>query len=82
MQVVYEDASREEAHSVNLCRLHQVGFDGSGATAPAPAVAAVHDVTLANRSARPIQQVLISPAAAGEWGDATGWLKRRLGVCL
>jgi hypothetical protein len=69
MQVVYEDASREEVHAVNLCRLHQVTFDGSGATMPPPAVAATHEVTIANRSARPIQQVLISSAAAGDWGD-------------
>lgn len=69
MQAVYEDASREETHAVNLCRQHQVSFDGSGATMPPPALTATHDVTIANRSARPIQQVLISPAAAGEWGD-------------
>lgn len=67
--VVYEDASREEAHHVNLCRQHQIGFDGSGATMPAPALAAVHDVTIANRSGRPIQQILLSPTAAGDWGD-------------
>lgn len=67
VQVVYEDASREEAHGVNLCKQRQVAFDGSGAKAPA--AAPVRDVTLVNRSARPIQQVLISPADAGDWGE-------------
>ncbi len=69
VQAVYEDASREEMHAVDLCRLRQIGFDGSGATMPPPAVAATHDVTIANRSARPIQQVLLSSSAAGDWGD-------------
>ena len=64
---VYEDASREEARAVNVCRTRQIAFDGSGAKAPAASPA--HDVTLINRSARPIQQVLISPSDAGDWGD-------------
>jgi hypothetical protein len=71
LQVVYEDASREETHAVNLCRLHQVGFDGSRASMPAPTVAVTHDVTIANRSPRPIQQVLISPAAPRSGATST-----------
>jgi hypothetical protein len=67
VQVVYEDASREEQKRVNACRLHQIGFDGSAAVAAA--AAPVREVTLANRSARPIQQVLISPSDAGDWGE-------------
>ncbi len=67
VQVVYEDASREETHAVNVCRTRQLAFDGSGASPPA--AAPVHDITIANRSQRPIQQVLISPTDAGDWGE-------------
>lgn len=67
LQVVYEDASREEAKGVNVCKTHAITFDGSSAAAPPPS--AEHDVTLENRAARPIQQVLISPTDAGDWGD-------------
>jgi len=67
VQVVYEDASREETKGVNVCRQHLLAVDGSGAKAPAEAPE--HAVTLANRSARPIQQVLISPSDAGDWGE-------------
>ncbi len=66
VQAVYEDASREETKGVNVCRAHMIAFDGSAATAP---LAATHEVTLANRAARPIQQVLISPSDAGDWGE-------------
>lgn len=68
LQAVYEDASREELHGVNVCKLHAVAFDGAAAV-PAPAVSATHEVTLANRAPRPIQQVFISPSDAGDWGD-------------
>ena len=67
VQVVYEDASRETARAVDVCREHELSFDGSHATAPAQAPA--HLVTIANRSARPIQQVLISPSDAADWGE-------------
>jgi hypothetical protein len=66
IQVVYEDASREEAKSVNVCQGRQLAFDGSTATATAPAT---HEVVIANEADRPIQQVLISPSASGEWGE-------------
>jgi hypothetical protein len=65
-QVVYEDASREEIKGVNVCRAPVLAFDGSAAAAPK---LATHEVTIANRADRPIQQVLVSPSAAGEWGD-------------
>ncbi len=68
IQAVYIDASREELHGTDLCRLHQITFDGTAAT-PAPTLTATHEVTLANRAPRPIQQVLISSADAGDWGD-------------
>jgi hypothetical protein len=67
VQVVYEDGSREESKAVNVCRTHLLAFDGSGATAPAQAPA--RDVEIANRAGRPIQQVLISPTDAGDWGE-------------
>jgi hypothetical protein len=67
VQVVYEDASHEEAKGVNICRQHTLAFDGSAATKPA--AAPEHVVTFANRSARPIQQVLIWPIGADDWGE-------------
>ncbi len=70
VQVVYDDASHEESRKVNLCRTKQLAFDGSTATAaPDSAANGVHDVTLANNSGRPIQQVFISPADASQWGE-------------
>ncbi len=68
VKVVYEDASREETRGINLCRTHQVTFDGSTATPP-PDAGAEHRVTLLNHAARPIQQVFLSSAAANQWGD-------------
>jgi len=67
VQVVYEDASREDAHAVNVCRVHVEAFDGSNASAPPPAPE--HDLTIDNRASRPIQQVLVSPSDAGDWGE-------------
>ncbi len=67
-KVVYEDATREEIRGMNLCRLHQLSFNASTATAP-PETGVEHDLTLINHSARPIQQVYISPAEASQWGD-------------
>jgi hypothetical protein len=66
VQVVYEDASREQAKAVDFCHVRQLTFDGSKATAAVPSVE--HQVSVANRSARPIQQVLISPSEVGDWG--------------
>ncbi len=67
-KVVYDDASREETRGLNLCRIHQITFDGSTATPP-PETGAEHNVMLVNHARRPIQQVFISPAAANQWGD-------------
>lgn len=67
IQVVYEDGSHEDSKGVNVCRTRGLSFDGSAATAPAQAPA--REVTIANRAARPIQQVFISPGDAGDWGE-------------
>lgn len=67
-KVVYDDASREETRGVNLCRNHQISFDGKAATAP-PETGAEHSVMLVNHARRRIQQVFISPASANQWGD-------------
>ena len=67
-KIIYDDASREEQRGVDLCRTRQLAFDGSTAS-PAPGIGVAHSVTLVNQSARPIQQVFISPAEANQWGD-------------
>lgn len=69
VQVVYEDASREERHGTDICRDRQLVFDGSQAVQPAGLNAGTHPVVIENDAARPIQQVLISPADSGDWGD-------------
>jgi hypothetical protein len=70
VQVVYDDASHEETRKVNVCRNRQVAFDGSAAVAaPAANAGNDHPLTVINNDTRPIQQVLISPADAGDWGD-------------
>ena len=69
VQVVYDDASHEESRKVNLCRTRQLAFDGSTAEAAPEPAGAAHTVTLFNHSARPIQQVFISPAESAQWGD-------------
>lgn len=66
--VIYDDASREEQRGVDICRTRQISFDASTATAP-PETGTEHQVTLLNRSARPIQQVFLSPPEANQWGD-------------
>ncbi len=69
VQVVYDDASREERHGADICRERQLAFDGSQAVLPAGLNAGAHPVVIVNEAARPIQQVLISPADSGDWGD-------------
>jgi hypothetical protein len=68
LKIIYADASSEEQRGVNLCRLRQVAFDGLAA-APASGLGVAHSITLVNQSARPIQQVFISPAESNQWGD-------------
>lgn len=68
VQAVYEDGGREERHGLDICHDRRIVLDSSRASAP-PAERAAHAVTIVNEAARPIQQVLISPADAGDWGD-------------
>lgn len=68
VQAVYDDASEEERHGIDLCRNHLVTFDGTAVTRPKVSKGASHRVTLANAAARPIQQVFVSPADSGDWG--------------
>ncbi len=69
VQIVYDDASREVRHDVDACSTRQVAFDGNHAVLPPGADGGTHRVVVRDASARPIQQVLISSAAAGDWGD-------------
>jgi hypothetical protein len=69
IQVVYDDASHEERHGVDICRTRQLVFDGSAAVVPAAAKPGTHQVVVVNDSPLPIQQVLIAPADAPDWGD-------------
>jgi hypothetical protein len=69
VQVVYEDASREERIGQDVCRSRRLVFDGSTATTRRTAEAPQRRVTLQNHSARPIAQVFISAADSSQWGD-------------
>ncbi len=69
LQIVYADASREERRGVDLCRSRSVTFDATAAVPPPGAEGGDHAVLIANESGLPIQQVLVSPAEAGEWGE-------------
>ncbi len=69
LQVIYDDATREESHGVDVCHTRQIGFDGSTAMIPPDVFSRQREVTLVNRSGRPIQQVFVSPSAADQWGD-------------
>lgn len=69
VQAIYDDASREERHGIDLCRNRVVVFDGTGARKPDDARGARHVVILENDATRPIQQVFISSAESGDWGE-------------
>ena len=69
LQVIYDDASREESHGADLCRNRQITFDGSTAIVPTDVFSRQRELMLVNRSGRPIQQVFVSPSAADQWGD-------------
>ena len=66
---VYDDLSREEQRGLNLCKLHQVIFDGSHATVPPDVLGPPHNVSVIDHTAMPIQQLFISPQDAPAWGD-------------
>lgn len=69
VQVIYEDASREQQLGQNVCRDRRMVFTGVNAQLPPAVLGARHQVALRNDSGRPIQQVFISPAEASQWGD-------------
>ncbi len=69
VQVIYEDASREERIGQDVCRARRLTFDGSAATTRRTAEAPLRRVALLNRSARPILQVFISAADSAQWGE-------------
>lgn len=66
---VYDDASREESRGINLCRDHEVAFDGTHLIAAPEALGPPRSVTVVNDSPRPIQQLYFSPPDAAQWGD-------------
>lgn len=67
LQVVYADGSVEERHGVDVCRVPKVAFDASTATAPEPE-APRRQVSIVNRSPRPIDQIFISAPNSDDWG--------------
>jgi hypothetical protein len=69
VQVIYDDASREQQLGVDACRQRQAKFTGANAQTAPSVLDAHHAVTLLNASPRAIQQVFISPADASQWGD-------------
>jgi hypothetical protein len=69
VQVIYDDASREQQLGHDACLDRQVVFTGAGAQLPPSVLGAQHQVTLLNLSPRAIQQIFISPAEASQWGD-------------
>jgi hypothetical protein len=69
IQIIYDDATREDQLAVDLCRSRDVAAAGVGAV-PLPGFSRdPRTVTLANRAARPIRQVFITPAYSEQWGD-------------
>ena len=69
VQVIYDDASREQQLGHDVCRDRQVVFTGATAQSSPAVLGAQHQVTLHNGSGRAIQQLFISPAEASAWGD-------------
>lgn len=66
LRVVYQDERSEERRGVDICRNRQVAFDGSEARAPERFQP--RQVELVNRSALPIIEAYLSPAASRDWG--------------
>jgi hypothetical protein len=63
LRAVYEDDAEEVKQAVDLCRLREVAFDGSGAPR-----APERRVTLVNRHGAEVQEVYISGSAEEDWG--------------
>lgn len=68
LQVGYADGTIEEARTVNLCRLQQVAFDGSGAVRPN--AGEERTISILNRGRVAITEVLLSPAQSQGWGES------------
>ena len=69
LQVVYDDQSSEERHGFDVCASRQISFDGANAASLTTLFSRPHEVTLINRSSRPIQQAYVSPSEGEQWGD-------------
>ena len=69
IQVIYEDATREDRLGYDLCRNRTLMVDGRNATPLPGMLATQHLVTLLNHTHSPIRQVFISPAYAEQWGE-------------
>lgn len=63
LRAVYEDDAEEVKQGIDLCRLREVAFDGSGAPRPPE-----RRVILVNRHAAMVQEVYISGSAEEDWG--------------
>lgn len=69
VQIIYDDATREDRTGIDVCHSRSLTVDGRQAV-PLPGVAArTHLVELTNNSRLPIRQVFISPAYADSWGE-------------
>jgi len=68
LQVGYTDGTIEQARTVNLCRLQQVAFDGSGAVKPD--AGEERTISILNRGRLAITEVLLSPAQSQGWGES------------
>lgn len=63
LRAVYEDEAEEVKQGVDLCRMREVAFDGSGAPRPPE-----RRMMLVNRHGAMIQEVYISGSAEEDWG--------------
>jgi len=67
--VVYESGAREESKGVNICRTHQLIFDGSRAAQPTAPMGLPRSIVLLNGSTKPLQLLFLSPPDGAQWGD-------------
>lgn len=66
---IYDDASQEEMHDVNVCRVREVSFTGALATHPSPLPGPARHLTVTNAGSMPLQQIFISAPDAAQWGE-------------
>lgn len=69
VQIIYEDAGREERRAVDVCRIRTVAFDGSTTMMPPVPFAFEHVIGLENATQRTIRQIFVSPDSADQWGE-------------